>query len=147
MDLELIFTITATMSLTGWAALLIYPLAPYVIDKISGILLPILLGLAYAGMAPVFFSGLEGGYDSLASVMLLFKSPEAVMAGWIHYLAFDLFIGAWQARDARINGISHYIILPALVLTLILGPIGLIVFMITKFIILRRKAILKTSNT
>jgi hypothetical protein len=132
MDLELIFTITASMSLVGWAALLIYPLAPYLIDKVSGILLPILLGLAYASMAPIFFSGLEGGYDSLASVMLLFKTPEAVMAGWIHYLAFDLFIGAWQAREARLIGMSHIVILPALVLTLILGPIGLIVFFTTR---------------
>lgn len=139
MDLELVFTITATMSLIGWATLLIYPLAPLVLDKVTGIVLPLLLGLAYASMAPVFFSGLEGGYDSLASVMLLFKSPEAVMAGWIHYLAFDLFIGAWQAREARVNGISHYMILPALVLTLILGPIGLIVFMITKLVVLKRR--------
>lgn len=139
MDLELVFTITATMSLIGWATLLVYPLAPLVLDKVTGIVLPLLLGLAYASMAPVFFSGLEGGYDSLASVMLLFKSPEAVMAGWIHYLAFDLFIGAWQARVARVNGISHYIILPALILTLILGPIGLIVFMITKFVVLKRR--------
>lgn len=140
MDLELVFTITATMSLIGWATLLIYPLAPYIIDRVTGILLPILLGLAYASMAPVFFSGLDGGYDSLASVMLLFKSPEAVMAGWIHYLAFDLFIGAWQAREARLNGISHYLILPALFLTLILGPIGLIVFMITKFAVLKTRS-------
>lgn len=140
MDLELVFTITATMSLIGWATLLVYPLAPFVLDKVTGIFLPLLLGLAYASMAPVFFSGLEGGYDSLASVMLLFKTPEAVMAGWIHYLAFDLFIGAWQARQARINGISHFIILPALVLTLVLGPIGLIVFMITKFVVLKRRS-------
>lgn len=140
MDLELVFTITATMSLVGWATLLIYPVAPYFFDKATGFLLPILLGLAYASMAPVFFSGLEGGYDSLASVMLLFKTPEAVMAGWIHYLAFDLFIGAWQAREARVLGISHYIILPALILTLVLGPIGLIVFMITKFIVLKTRS-------
>lgn len=140
MDLELIFTITATMSLTGWATLLIYPFAPFVIDKITGILLPLLLGLAYASMAHVFFSGLDGGYDSLASVVLLFENPVAVMAGWIHYLAFDLFIGAWQARDARINGISHYMIFPALLLTLILGPLGLIVFMVTKFIVLKRRS-------
>lgn len=139
MDLELVFTITATMSLIGWATLLIYPLAPLLLDKVTGILLPVLLGLAYASMAPVFFSGLEGGYDSLASVMLLFKNPEAVMAGWIHYLAFDLFIGAWQARNARINGISHYLILPALILTLILGPIGLIIYLITKYIALKRQ--------
>ena len=49
------------------------------------------------------FQGAEGGFGSLADVATLFGKPELLLAGWIHYLAFDLFIGAWEVRDAQRN--------------------------------------------
>ena len=58
---------------------------------------------------------------------LLFTSPHAVLAGWIHYLAFDLFVGAWEVRDARRHGLSHWMVVPCLALTLMLGPFGLLI--------------------
>ena len=51
-------------------------------------------GLAGPGPPP------GAGFDTLAGVRLLLSTPEALLAGWVHYLAFDLFIGAWQAEDA-----------------------------------------------
>jgi hypothetical protein len=51
-----------------------------------------------------------------------------LLAGWIHYLAFDLFLGAWQARQAQRLGISHFLVVPCLLLTFLFGPIGLPVF-------------------
>ena len=41
-----------------------------------------------------------GGYDSLAAVQRLFAVPELLLAGWLHYLAFDLFVGVWIAKRA-----------------------------------------------
>jgi hypothetical protein len=74
-----------------------------------------------------------GGFGSLAGVMALFTSPHAVLAGWIHYLAFDLFIGAWQVRDARRRGIPHAWVLPCLFFTLMLGPAGLLLYLTVRF--------------
>ena len=53
----------------------------------------------------------------------------AAMAGWLHYLAFDLFVGAWEVREARRVGLPHWVILPALALTFLFGPLGLLVFL------------------
>ena len=62
---------------------------------------------------------------SLEGVMRLFASPWLVLAGWLHYLAFDLFVGAWLTRDASRNGIRHVLVVPCLIATLLAGPIGL----------------------
>ena len=51
-----------------------------------------------------------------------------LLAGWIHYLAFDLFIGGWETRDAVRNGIPHLLVIPCLLLTFMLGPIGLLAY-------------------
>ncbi len=65
--------------------------------------------------------------------MTLFEEPEAVMAGWIHYLVFDLFIGAWEVRDARRLKIPHLAVVPCLVLTFMLGPVGLLLYLILRW--------------
>ena len=73
-----------------------------------------------------------GGFRSLAQVAVLFSSPYALLAGWIHYLAFDLFTGAWEARDAAWLGLSRWIVLPCLVLTFLVGPLGLALYLLLK---------------
>jgi len=60
--------------------------------------------------------------------MVLFETPAIALAGWLHYLAFDLFIGAWQVRTARTASIPHLLILPCLALTFLFGPAGLLCF-------------------
>ncbi len=63
------------------------------------------------------------------------------MLGWVHYLVFDLFIGAWISRDSRLNGIAHLKTVPALVLTLFLGPIGLLTYLVIRLLHLKRLTI------
>ncbi len=53
------------------------------------------------------FGGSKGGSGSLAEVSMLFQDPWLLLAGWVHYLAFDLFIGSWEARDAARSGIPY----------------------------------------
>lgn len=132
MDMHQIFEITAPIALFGWALLLFSPFAPVWINRISGFVIPIGLGLVYTGLAPIFFTDLEGGFGSLADVMLLFKNEQAVMAGWLHYLAFDLFIGAWQVRNARKIAMPFWLVIPALPTTLMFGPVGLVLYLIIR---------------
>lgn len=77
----------------------------------------------------LFFGQADGGFGSLAGVMKLFTNPWAVLAGWVHYLAFDLFVGAWEVRDAEQHGVSHLLVVPCLFFTFMLGPIGLLMYM------------------
>jgi hypothetical protein len=61
--------------------------------------------------------------------MRLFTQPGIALAGWIHYLAFDLFVGAWEVRDASRHGVPHRVVVPCLVLTFLLGPSGLLAYL------------------
>jgi hypothetical protein len=65
--------------------------------------------------------------------MTLFTSPSVVLVGWVHYLVFDLFVGAWEVRDAHRRSISHLFVVPCLVMTLMLGPIGLLAYLLLRF--------------
>ena len=85
-----------------------------------------------------FVRTVKGGFGSLEEVMLLFKNPKAVLAGWIHYLVFDLLTGRWIALEAIKNGISKWYIGPCLLFTLMLGPVGFLLFTILKYFHLKK---------
>jgi hypothetical protein len=68
----------------------------------------------------------------LQQVAALFSVPAALLAGWIHYLAFDLFIGSWEVRDSQRLKISHWLVVPCLVLTFLFGPIGLALYLLLR---------------
>jgi len=94
---------------------------------VSGNVLPVVLSLGYVSLL-LMPSDAKGGYDSLASVMQLFSTENAMLAGWVHYLAFDLFIGAWICRTARDAGLRFVWVLPCLPLTFLFGPVGFLAF-------------------
>jgi hypothetical protein len=127
-----IFALANPVALVGWLGLALFPGRKVVVDLISGLIIPALLGVAYAGLIGAFFAGAEGGFSSLADVRLLFASDGLLLAGWLHYLAFDLFVGAWEVRTARAEGIPHWLVLPCLALTFLLGPIGFLAFLIVR---------------
>jgi hypothetical protein len=91
--------------------------------------MPALLAVVYVALVVVSLPGSEGGFSSLAGVRSLFENPWGLLAGWTHYLAFDLFIGGWELRDSQRRGIPHLFVVPALVLTFLLGPGGLLLYL------------------
>ena len=85
------------------------------------------LALVPLYIACIFFDprGPQGGsFWSVAGVLAIFASPRTAVGCWIHYLIFDLFVGAWIARDARRLGLPHLATVPSLVVTLLFGPVG-----------------------
>ena len=74
----------------------------------------------------------QGGFGSLAEVQALFEVPGALTAGWVHYLAFDLFVGGWIATRAAETGMHHALLVPVLLLTFLFGPAGLLLFALLK---------------
>ncbi len=113
--------------MSGWLLLIFFP-RNKVARLISGSVLPIALSIFYLILIASNIRDAEGGFGSLADVTKLFQKPELLLAGWIHYLAFDLFIGAWEVRDAQRNQIPHLVVLPCLVMTFMLGPVGLLFY-------------------
>ena len=128
MPLETMFSVANSVALAGWIALLASPFSPVWTQRIAASALPLLLAIGYTGLVLAFWSDGEGGFDTLEAVMALFRRPEIVLAGWIHYLAFDLFVGAWEVRTARAKGIPFWLTVPCLVLTFLLGPAGFLLF-------------------
>jgi hypothetical protein len=86
------------------------------------------------------------GFGSLESVMMLFQSPTAVLGGWIHYLVFDLFVGAWIVRDAKRQGIKHWLIMPFLLVTLMAGPAGLMLYLLLRLALKRTVTLIESAG-
>jgi hypothetical protein len=61
-------------------------------------------------------------------------NPALLLAGWVHYLAFDLFVGCWEVRDARELGISYYLVVPCLICTFLFGPAGWLIYFLLRTI-------------
>ncbi|MEM9667450.1 MAG: ABA4-like family protein [Pseudomonadota bacterium] len=127
MDLELIFSAAGLLSMVGWATLLVSPLITKWSDRIAGLIVPIIISIGYVGLA--FLPNENGGgFGNFDEVTQLFSNPTAIMAGWVHFLAFDLLIGAWICRTGRRENITFWIVLPTLPLTFMFGPAGFLAF-------------------
>lgn len=128
MSPESLFSISGSIVMLGWVSLLLSPFTPIWSNRIAGVAIPFALSLIYCALILVYWSGSLGGFDTLANVKLLFTQDEILLAGWVHYLAFDLFVGAWIVREARAKGISFWFVLPCLPATFLFGPIGYLLF-------------------
>ena len=133
-----LFQLANPAALLGWLALLAAPLAPRIAQVIAAVTIPLLLSIAYAGLVLAFWWDAPGGFGSLPEVQALFTHPQIALAGWLHYLAFDLFLGAWQVRTARAEGIPHWMVIPCLILTFLFGPAGLLAFAAVRFTLVRK---------
>ncbi|WP_332817394.1 ABA4-like family protein [Sphingopyxis sp.] len=133
-----LFLLANYWALAGWIALAFLPRNPKILAFIlyAGVAL---LCLAYTIMIIGFLTGSidaggpgGGDFTTLAGVMKLFDTPGGATLGWTHYLAFDLFVGLWIARDADNKGFGRFVQVPFLFLTLMVGPVGLLAWLIVR---------------
>jgi len=129
MDPELVFSVCNALVIPGWLLLAILPRAKWATGLVAPVMIPGGLAVVYLVLIVTNFGSGEGDFMSLAGVGGLFANPWVLTAGWIHYLAFDLFIGAWEVRDSQRLGIRHVYVLPCLAFTFLLGPIGLLMYL------------------
>jgi len=99
-----------------------------VATMVAGRVIPLTLAVAYLVLLAVNWGGSHGSFSTLHGVAELFANPWVLLAGWVHYLAFDLFVGTWETRDAMAHGVSRWLLLPCLFLTFIFGPVGFLVY-------------------
>jgi Domain of unknown function (DUF4281) len=127
--LETIFSAASGLALLGWLCLLAAHRQRWAHWWLAGVAIPGVLAVLYLALMVSSWGTAQGGFDSLANVASLFRSPPLLLAGWVHYLAFDLFIGAWQARRAVEHAMPWWQLAPCLLLTFLLGPVGWLLFM------------------
>ena len=124
-----IFSIANLVAVIAWVLLAALPRQRWVASVLTGIVVPALFAVVYVAIVVTTFGRSPGGFSTLPAVATLFSNPWALLAGWIHYLAFDLFVGSWEVRDARARGVPHLLVLPCLVLTFLFGPAGWLLYM------------------
>lgn len=130
--LETIFSTASTLAMIGWIVLVFLPRRWPVLNAVPALIVPGLIAIAYAGIIlPALGNGPDGGgFSTLDGVMALFTSPAAVLAGWLHYLAFDLLVGVMIAREEDRQGISRLVQAPILFMTFMFGPAGFLLHLV-----------------
>ncbi|TGM35734.1 ABA4-like family protein [Leptospira biflexa] len=132
MNPSLLFSIANALTVVAWMVLILSPnqnkVIPYLRILVSGFF----LGGLYILSLSLGFGKAEGNFSSLESVRSLFMNDEFLLAGWVHYLAFDLFLGTWEAEDGKMNGIHRLVLVPIHGLTFYYGPMGLVLYFLVR---------------
>lgn len=127
--METLFSIVNTGVLPFWILLVAAPRWQWT-HRLCSLAVPLTLAGIYIWLLS---AGMDmADFNSLSGVMKLFQNPRMVVAGWVHYLAFDLFIGAWETRDAMKHGIPRWSLFPCQFLTLMFGPVGLMMYLLVR---------------
>lgn len=127
MDAAFIFSIANTAALLTWVVLAVGQRRTWVTDRLVPAVAA-LLAVTYAAIIATRFWNAPGGFSSLAAVSTLFSSNWLLLAGWLHYLAFDLLVGRWEAVDATQRRLSPWMVVPCLALTFMFGPAGWLLY-------------------
>ncbi len=132
----LIFQTANTLALVAWLALLLslfWPRARPLVWPATGLVVPAVVGAVYVALLVSTAGEAEGaGFGSIEQVRALFAHDAGLTAGWLHYIAFDLFVGTWIARDGVERGVSGWLIAPCLVLCFLFGPAGLLLYLLLR---------------
>lgn len=126
---DFIFTVANAIAMISWVLLALLPRQRWVTNTLTGTVVPALLATLYIAIVAATFGRSPGGFSTLPAVATLFSNPWLLLAGWIHYLAFDLLVGNWEVRDARERGIPHALVVPCLLLTFLFGPAGWLLYL------------------
>jgi hypothetical protein len=134
---DLVFRLANGAALLTWVALLASPSRAAwaaTVRRVAGRGVPLALSVLYVVMLATHWRG-EGGFGTLAEVHALFAVPGALVAGWVHYLAFDLFVGSWIAERGAQLQLPHWQLVPVLLLTFMFGPAGLLAFVLLRALV------------
>ncbi|RSK31851.1 DUF4281 domain-containing protein [Hymenobacter metallilatus] len=132
---DFVFSLANSVAMVGWVLLVLAPRWRVTRLLVRSGALPLLLAGGYALLIGSHYLGAhasEGGFGSLAEVAALFRNPWALLAGWVHYLCFDLCLGIWESQDAERRGLPHWALVPCLLLTFLFGPVGLLLYALVR---------------
>jgi hypothetical protein len=131
MSAELVFATVNLVAVAGWLLLIIAPRTRWA-TLTAGTIIPLVLATVYVVVLAINWSGSRGGFSSLHDVAELFSNPWLLLAGWVHYLAFDLVVGSWEVRNSLEHGVPRLLVVPCLLLTFLFGPAGFLAYHVTR---------------
>ena len=130
MSPDAVFQFANAVVLPQWLLMVLAPRWIVTQWLVKSYLIPVVLAVLYA--VYLFGGGLIdfSAFGSLAGIKRLFStgSDGVILAGWIHYLAFDLVAGSFVLRDSQTHKIAHWFIIIPLFFCFMLGPIGLLLY-------------------
>lgn len=133
MNYDQFFQFSNTLAFLAWLLLIIAPYwkwTPRIL--IGGVITLFSIMYAYGVSQSLNMEDLES-FSTLGGVMALFTEPQAVLVGWLHYLAFDLMVGCFIAANAARHKINRFLIIPCLLFTFMLGPTGLLLYLLLRW--------------
>ena len=129
---EDLFALANSAAMAGWAVLVIGPRRFDWVNAVALWIIPSALSLGYALIVLTRFAGAGGGFDSLTSVAALLSNDWALLGAWVHFLAFDLFVGAIMAARMDRAGVGRVVQAPILLAIFLFGPFGFLVAGLTE---------------
>ncbi len=138
MSFEQIFSVCSTLAMTGWVVLIFLSFWANRERYVFGVIV-LMLSIVYAVLLLPNFNGETfKSFGTLDGVSRLFMNKQMLLAGWVHYLAFDLLAGIYILRNAAANNINHWITTPAMIATFIAGPVGVLLYSVIRIIRTRK---------
>jgi CBS domain containing-hemolysin-like protein len=124
MALAQLFSMMNLAATGGWLILIFAPRGWRRLGLVARYLIPGVIAVIYAALMGAGFTNAQGGFGSINEVRALFASDPVLVAGWGHYLAFDLIIGTMLAQRMDSVGVTRWLQAPVLVMTFLFGPVG-----------------------
>jgi hypothetical protein len=145
MSWESVFGYANLFALLAWLALILLPRGEMLYAVLREGAVGLLCLLYATGLILILFvfpGAGDGGPDfsTIAGVQSIFSTEAGTTVGWVHYLAFDLFVGLWVARRSDEIALSRIVQAPILVATFMFGPFGLLIFLLVRRIHTARTA-------
>ena len=141
---ETIFNLFNSGILFFWLLLLVFPKKGFTQKIIDYPWVPLVIAMGYVYFLTSTTGTFSADFSSLEGLTQMFQNanPRGVAAGWLHYLAFDFWVGCWILKNSQEKGIKHsWMILP-LLCTFMLGPVGIILY--TLVLLIQKKPFNKT---
>lgn len=133
MSPDVLFAYASTTAMVGWVLLVLGPRRWAWFNAVPLWVIPAVLSVGYSLIVLSRFAGMGGGFDSLAAVAVLMGNDWGLLAGWVHFLAFDLFVGAVMAARMDRVGVGRMVQAPILGAIFMLGPLGFLVAALTEW--------------
>lgn len=138
-SLSFIYKLSMVIALIGWLILFFFAKVEMTDTIITLVIVLLLCGiygyLLIVQKTPKGEKYPRGNFKTFEGLVNFFRNPKVVLVGWIHLLAFDLMVGLYIKNDALMHGISFWWIIPSLLLTILFGPLGLLSYLLLRFIL------------
>ena len=132
-----LFALANIAVMPAWLLLILLPSWKWT-RVIAAYITPGILALAWLFLMAGQFTPRGGGFGSLDQLIELVRNPHMLVAVWLHNLTLDVFLGAWEVRDAQRLGVPHGYVIPCLIATFLAGPVGLLAYFTVRVAVVKR---------